>query len=99
MNMERMDRLARHQLGAPVIKSKAEPISDIRLTHPAIFMIEFAQTGSNSASSRFAHWARVLAVAEGGSPSTAAVQGLHSTLRSRFAIRFRDLPQCLRRPT
>jgi hypothetical protein len=44
MNMERMDRLARHQLGAPVIKSKAEPISDIRLTHPAIFMIEFAQT-------------------------------------------------------
>ena len=30
MNMERKDRLARHQLGAPVIKSKAEPISDIR---------------------------------------------------------------------
>lgn len=40
MNMERIDRLARHQLGAPVINSKAEPIS----AHPAIFMIEFAQT-------------------------------------------------------
>ena len=35
---------------------------------------------------------------EGGYPSKAATERLHSPLGSRFAIRFRDLPQCPCRP-
>lgn len=46
--MDRMDRLARDLLGTSVVQAlygrhgKAEPFEDIRLTHPAIFMVEFA---------------------------------------------------------
>ena len=48
MNMEHMDRLVQAQLGTSVIavlygpNGKAEPFTDIRFTHPAIFMVEFA---------------------------------------------------------
>ncbi|WP_431822732.1 acyltransferase domain-containing protein [Burkholderia sp. F1] len=47
-HMDRMDRLAREPLGASVVATlygpagKAEPFTDIRFTHPAIFMVEFA---------------------------------------------------------
>jgi len=46
--MERMDRLAQQRLGTSVVAAlygangKAEPFDAIRLTHPAIFMVEFA---------------------------------------------------------
>lgn len=46
--MDRMDSLARDSLGASVVAAlygpngKGEPFVDIRLTHPAIFMVEFA---------------------------------------------------------
>ncbi len=47
-HLDRMDRLAREPLGASVVATlygpagKAEPFTDIRFTHPAIFMVEFA---------------------------------------------------------
>lgn len=46
--MERMDRLAQELLGTSVVQTlygacgKGDPFDDIRLTHPAIFMVEFA---------------------------------------------------------
>lgn len=46
--MDRMDRVARERLGASVLATlygphgKAQRFDDIRLTHPAIFMVEFA---------------------------------------------------------
>jgi len=47
-SMDRLDRLAREILGMSVVRSlygehgKAEPFDDIRLTHPAIFMVEIS---------------------------------------------------------
>ncbi|MFP5391167.1 MAG: acyltransferase domain-containing protein [Gammaproteobacteria bacterium] len=47
-SMDRMDQLVRERLGTSVVQAvygphgKADPFDDIRLTHPAIFMVEFA---------------------------------------------------------
>lgn len=47
-SMDHMDRLARDMLGTSVVEAlygphgKAEPFDELRLTHPAIFMVEYA---------------------------------------------------------
>ncbi len=47
-NMDQMDRLARDMLGVSVVQTlygphgKAEPFDVLRLSHPAIFMVEYA---------------------------------------------------------
>lgn len=47
-SMDQMDRLALDMLGTSVVQAlygphgKAEPFDDLRLTHPAIFMVEYA---------------------------------------------------------
>lgn len=47
-SMDQMDRLALDMLGTSVVQalygphSKNEPFNELRITHPAIFMVEFA---------------------------------------------------------
>ena len=55
--MEQMDNLARDMLGVSVAEAlygphgKAEPFDELRLTHPAIFMVEFALPKHSASSS------------------------------------------------